>query len=392
MRHRNKLFLIYMICVCVSSCKHQVDDALNSICVDLESVDSLYDASVLFHPDSKHKLLHLEANEDCIIGEISNVFINSGEIIIIDNLTKNIYKFDINGNYKARIGAYGRASNEYMDLTDVFVTDNTIYVLDNISQKILVYDIDGIFEYNIDISSLWGHHLIVSEDIAYLINKWSDSSIGRYRLFSIDKQGHILSKQLSFKNKDTERYYSDEVSCAASDERVVICYPSDNTIYTIDQNMHCLPYLNVDFMKNTMPEKYITLDILEARKMGITNKYIWGIDSIRLSSRYLFLSYMFRKSKYNVIYDLKTGDYFSIKALHTKDFYGLPIGRYYVSDNYLISYMEPSSFIFTYDNLLKTRMDPNNMYHKEVMSIANNVNTDGNGILILYQLKDWNNE
>jgi hypothetical protein len=376
-----------------SSCsKHPANNSLPTLSVDVHNVDKNFNASTLFAQSGDHLLLKLETTNDCVIGEVSNVFIRKDLIFIVDKIAKSIFQFDLTGAFIRKIGKVGRATNEYIDITDVFIDDDMIYVLDHISQKILMYDFDGHFSKMIYIKHLWGHNIAVKNDKIYMINKWSNSSSGRYRLFVIDKNGDIVAKGLPFKSKDLTRRYSEGVSCAVSSNSINVCYPSDNIVYSITEENECVPNIVMDFKNESVPEKLERVDVMEAVQLDVQDKYIWGLDGIALSTRYLFLSYFYNGDKFNTIYDKKLHTYFNVKNLHTTDFYSLPITKYSISSDYVVSYVDANMFKITYEYVIKERLKVDDIYRTRVESIVNNIGLNDNGVLVLYKLKGLTDE
>ena len=380
-------YIIIIICstCCVCCDKSQHMQPANVINIDVENIDTTFDITQLLDFNDKQDLIVLETNDDSLIGDVSNVIIVKNRIFIIDNITHSINVYDLNGRFKYKIQHQGRASNEYIEMTDVYINPSNIYVLDNSGNKIVVYNLMGSYEYTIDISDYWANNIFVINDIIYLVNKWSESTTGLYRLFMIDKQGKLLSKQLPFKEKDCNRYYSEESAYAISD-MTYLCYPSDNVIYTILDNGQCKSYLNIDFQEQAMPSEYQTMELMETIKYGIHDKYIYGVERIASSSRYLFISYRYQSERYNTIYDNQTKEYHNIKSLNGKNSFHLPLNKYYITDNYLVAYVDANTFFVT------TKYSLNDINHEDefisqVRNIEKRVKDNDNGVLLLHKLK-----
>lgn len=385
-----KILILYIIVIfpfvcCVSCDTSQLTQQTNGIYIDVENIDKTFDVTQLCDSIEVQDIIVLETNDDSLIGEVSNISIVDNQIFIIDNLMHGINVFDLNGVFKYQIQHQGRARNEYIEMTDVFIDTNNIYILDNGSQKIVIYNLMGNYEYMIDISNYWAHNIFVVNDAIYLINKWSKTENGMYRLFIIDKNGKLLSKQLAFDEEDCNRYFSEECAYAISNMKN-ICYPSDNTIYTILENGRCEPFLNIDFQKQAMPSKYTTMDFTETLKNGIHNKYIYGIERITSSSRYLFISYSYLSERYNTIYDYQTHDYHNIKSFNGGSTFNLPLNKFFITDNYLVAYIDANTFLLTIKYSLLDK-DERNKYIQQVRRIEQKLSDEDNGILIIHKLK-----
>lgn len=88
----------------------------------------------------------LETNENCIIGEITQLEIVNDTIYIRDwYKTKNICVFDMNGRFICQIGNIGQGPAEYIEPSDMHVTRDAIFVLDQWQHKLIKYKHDGTF-------------------------------------------------------------------------------------------------------------------------------------------------------------------------------------------------------------------------------------------------------
>lgn len=232
------------------------NNEVNEIQIDVSRVDSLFNGSFLFKVDGTHKLIALETNPNCVIREVNNIFCRGERIYIVDNLAKSVFLYDLNGKFIDKIYSFGRAGNEYLDLTDVYVAeDQGIYILDNVKNKIFVYSKECLYEKSIDISDIWGHNVFVVDDNIYIVNKWSNTSCGRYRLFVLDMDGNIISKQLSFAKRDLSRRYNSKSPYAISGKGTYISFLSQNIVYASDQSGLYEPWLELDFLEQSLPEE-----------------------------------------------------------------------------------------------------------------------------------------
>lgn len=382
-----------MLLVVLSSCSDNSSSIdTPQISVDVEAINkNLGDADIV-HPQGKHRLLKLETSQDCLLGEVSDVVLRDNLIFIVDNLTQSILVFNTDGGFEYKIDKCGRAQNEYAELTDAYITSDNVYILDNASCKIVIYNLEGKFMHSIDVSEVWGNDIFVQGDDIFLVNKWSETSSGYYRLFVLGKNGKVKDKMLPFEHNDCDRYFSSERACAAFHDGAVICYPSDDMVYALNAKGQCRPYLYVDFGKQTMPEQYATIGLVQGIKQGITNKYILGIERLSSSSRYIFLSYRYKSKRYNTIYDCKTGSHYDVESMKIKDLYNLSLDNYYMTEDYIVAYHRADMFRTVYNYVLKDELNLENPLERQVAEIANSIKDDENGILVMYQLKNMNDE
>ncbi len=382
-----------MLLVVLGSCSSNTSPMdTPRISVDVEAINNNLGDADIIHPQGIHRLLKLETSKECLLGEISNIMLRDDRLFIVDNLTQSILVFNTDGVFEYKINKCGRAQNEYAELTDAYITSDNVYILDNAGCKIVIYDLEGVFVRSIDISSVWGNNIFVQGDDIFLVNKWSETSSGYYRLFVLNKNGEVKDKMLPFEQDDCGRYFSSERACAAFHDGAVVCYPSDNMIYALNAKGKCRPYLYVDFGKQTMPEQYATIDLIEGMKQGIAAKYIWGIDRLSSSSRYIFISYRYKSKKYNTIYDCKTGSHYDVELMKIKDLYNLSLDNYYLTQDYIVAYHRADMFRIVYNYVLNDELNLENPLERQVADIANGIRDDENGVLVMYQLKNMNDE
>lgn len=154
MKHIIYFFLIG--CILIYSCSienkgkniQQINRDDNLIIIDIDTVkkDGILFSSLLF--DGFTPII-LETNNESLIGEICKIEVHGDFIVILDNvIAKNVFLFDINGNFIRKIGNRGQGPGEYTAPSDFTVDlDNKyIYIYDSNSRKIDCFNIqDGTF-------------------------------------------------------------------------------------------------------------------------------------------------------------------------------------------------------------------------------------------------------
>ena len=71
-------------------------------------------------PDSilapEYKIIPLETTEECVVGEVSNLFVDDNLIFLVDTWSEYISVFDLNGKFQNHIGRKGHAQGEYVSM------------------------------------------------------------------------------------------------------------------------------------------------------------------------------------------------------------------------------------------------------------------------------------
>lgn len=96
---------------------------------------------------------------------------------------------------------------------------------------------------------------------------------------------------------------------------------------------------------------------------------------------------MYKSKSYNTIYDFNQDKAYNIKALYTKDYFGLPLNKFFVTQDYYISYVDSNIFKFTYDYVLSENLDMTDTYDRRVAEVASQMDENDNGVLVIHQLK-----
>jgi hypothetical protein len=94
------------------------------------------------------RILRLETNIDCLIGNVDKIQIYNDRIYILDKKSaKSLFVFNILGEYLFKICEIGRGPGEFISPRDFSIDtlNRHILIADNSANKILQYDYDGSF-------------------------------------------------------------------------------------------------------------------------------------------------------------------------------------------------------------------------------------------------------
>jgi len=94
------------------------------------------------------RFIKLEVTDSSLVGKIDKVFFDAGKIFVVDRSSaKGVFIFDANGKFLTRIGALGKAPNEFLDLRDVAIDKGKrqLILLDLSGRKCLFFDYEGNF-------------------------------------------------------------------------------------------------------------------------------------------------------------------------------------------------------------------------------------------------------
>lgn len=144
------------------SCKTDINDVnVMNIDVDLEKSVDILDITEYFQPE----IIKLEKTDDCLVGEVSKVWVHSDDILVLDkNVTKSLFLFNRAGKFIRKIGTGGNGLGEYLYIEDFDVINDKIYILSGMDQKLIVFDFGGKMIEERKLSDYGGYALNVFSD------------------------------------------------------------------------------------------------------------------------------------------------------------------------------------------------------------------------------------
>lgn len=84
--------------------------------------ESEMDIDSLMKPD--YRYIQLETSEECIIGDVHQLFTDDSLIFVVDKTHGNVFCFDYDGHFRNRIGERGKSGEEYIRLNHVTIDRN----------------------------------------------------------------------------------------------------------------------------------------------------------------------------------------------------------------------------------------------------------------------------
>lgn len=273
---------IYFIVISIylfSSCTNK-SDAVDVISINMETNASLTDFI-----DNAHSV-QLETNDECLIGEIGRMCVDTKYFYIMDNINKEVYIFDKFGSYISKISRMGKGPNEYIDITDIAVSNGMIYILSVANKRILIYDINGKYQNTVVLND-WYHHIAVEEDKIILHSEKSNSQ--HFNIVVINHDGEIQSKFLPFTQNSGFRFNCSPFN-KMPDGNYLLTFPYDSRIALLTDNECFYKYkldFNTDLKFNDSDIDKMTYS--EIREKALHKNTLKRINCVTQHKDYLFL-------------------------------------------------------------------------------------------------------
>ena len=351
---------------------------------------------VMFNPDrfprldsfiSKITVIPLETNDNCLLrDQLHGVKVHQ-DLIYINNMSRELYVFDMNGKFIREIGSRGQGPGEFLEVRDFIITnEGTIEILDY--QKIEYYTLEGNYIETKRFNT-------ISEDFYCNPSNFCKSSSSVYYLWGGMKDGgnprrHEKANLLYRLNSDMQidtgffdtkfgdggtsdrfKYYQDRILFVRSSV--------DYNVYQIDSNDSLSIRYTFDFDKYGMKtgendDRQTVRDFIE--------EYVSGMVHYQETDRFIYFNFVYKNYVYCLLYSKATGQVFinflwsvenekeirlfNIKAIH---------------NDLLVAVVDVSWLKMDLD-----RMSPENI-KKWGLEACHNLNDEDNPVLIIYKTK-----
>lgn len=384
--HTLLLGFLVIFCSCgISGQKIGVDTSLlQEIKIDpsdsslMLSSDSLYD---------KIDFIKLETSEECIVGDISQLFFLDTLMIVVDNQsTKSIFFFDMMGNYKYKIYKLGNGPGEYTSIWNVCLTpDNKqLVIYDNLQHRVLFYSING--EY------------VKTEKQPFMLDYFVYMKSG-YKAFNVDgmfddKLGKEKNKSLIVSTSDNKLVYGFWDCIYRSD----FTYSKNRILRNFGDQTFFSPNISDTIYELTdesiLAKYHINLGdfgIPEIRKISdkefsklLDSHFFFNGDFVELEN-FTYLNIMTRFGYPGAVYSHKAKKTFLQSGFGKHPLFiflnnQVPVARF--DDNSIVIQV-PSYNVLSLKNRL---CDDNLEYKSELDLIYQNMNENSNPVLFIYRL------
>lgn len=343
------LFSILLSCDNHSSVKNEVartfsTDSLKTfvyndgdlIEVNIEKIETDIIADSIFYPDAH--FVRLETNPECLIGHIDNVYFSNDLIFVVDKrITKSVFIYSIDGNFKSKIDNRGKGPGEYIDIQDVDINHITkqIAVLDGYSRKVNFYNFKGEFIESKDTAPLILYALASIDSINYIFDKgrYPDnnliSDVGQYRIICSDLKA-IFHKGITIEKSAMNLHHNTQRQFWKFGEDIFFNKPFQDTIYRVSKDsIVAAYYLNLNGHNIPYKDK---MDLTDNKVKDLTGKYAFLNGDFIEFEDFTYFEIFYPGSTQHVFYSKESGKVISGRDFvifnPLLNFVGTPISRY----------------------------------------------------------------
>jgi hypothetical protein len=245
-----------------------------------------------------------DANQTALIGKISKITANDSYFIIYDDLSKKLFLYDAQGNFKRLLLESGKGPFEYIGINSIDINQNNdILVLVN-SERIIIVNAenDRKSQFAIRGSSpvaRWlNGRIVIFRPYPHFINNKG------FEISFLEKDGKVVHEAMQnaitgISYMDMSPYYS----CGRNAGELYYWNAYNDTVYTITDDMKVLPRLVFKHGR----QKYSNED----RKKGVRYdplawKYVQ--DSYRESGNMAFSSFAYGQKGASIYINRLTGE------------------------------------------------------------------------------------
>lgn len=392
MKNKHLIFFILLFftatlyCGCSGKEKPVLEQANNTIFFDSKRCVDNYDIKDIL--DESFSIIPLETTENSVIAAIDKIEIVNDSIYILDLLSKAVYIFDMKGNYIDKLFKLGNGPGEYVGITDMTVTDSSIIIIDRFSLKQIEYEkstmeiLSEVFVFK----EIWAMSIFQLFNSLYYLNDWSNSPVGKYRLFSRNEGSKKINNYLSFREVPIslglgafQQHYT------VMDNYGLVIYNGSDFVYKITKDS-----IYVEYEMRYKDEKVKYVDG-KVENVFLDNKEgrVFGMSSINESDKFLFLDIdAIGDDDYTYVYNKDTGEkiiYNRVAFNSYLDNEQIQIRR--IINNRIIDWRDAYVLSTQKEYLYSTKKFKNKEYEKRLRSVLENLNEEDNPVLFVYKLK-----
>lgn len=331
------------------------------------------------------------------INYIQKILISKIYIVVVE--LRNIFLFDISGNYIREIGSRGRGPGEFQYIIDVAYDfyANGIYILTS-NKQILKYSINGnyietfSFAQQIDFDKISS----LDEDLIVL-SSGNSNGTDNFNWIVINEKGIIVNSKVNHQQfnypQKTANLYS-HLICNSNKQCLYLSQFND-TIFVIKPNefypKYIIPQNRIEI------DEYLNQAKLAREGKNLDRRVLLPINLIE-TKNYIFYEYYLERKTHLVYYNKVLNITYKIKNNNNTAFENDIDGGFSFLPKYLVEIGNSEYFLnwietYKFKEYIKSEKFKTSQYKypekkKELEKLADNLRENDNPVLMLVKLKD----
>lgn len=335
------------------------------------------------------KYVKLEMTDESMIGGIYSMEAFEDKLYILDDVTRNVYVFSIEGDFLFVLNKVGQGPGEYaqIDFFSIDRNERQMIVADLVSYNILRYDLDGNFvskqkvDYQLD-----GIYPIEDKSFIALTNYQDNSEKieNQHNILFLDSMSNITCGYFPYPSKDISK-----IRFSISSGNAGFYYGGNccnyfnkfqDTVYSVSNNTLTPKYV-FDFGDKKFDESYLANDIKILKDYIKRGEYM-SLYDMNETDDYVFYGIGYG-GIYNGLFSKKTEKNLVAQIWYNGEdqMVGFPIAAHKSS---LIHYVPVSSLL---DKKEKYNKDgwPEGKFIEQEKEFINTLSEEDNIVLIFYE-------
>ncbi len=347
--------------------------------IDVDKVTDSYDLSQDISSDVK--IVSLETNDNCLIGNVFKIIYANQIYYILDKLSNQILLFDDKGKFVSKLNQSGSGPQEYVKIDEFVVVGEDIWIADNASKRIICYNKDYSAVESISMKDFWVYGMAYNAPYISMVNNWIPSGAKNHQvcIYNVNDKKKYYSKP--FNPLDTDilhRGIKQQIAYAKNSSLFIISY--NDTIFRMEGEK-ITPVYTYAFSK-----RFNNGQMKLNEKESPDN--IKGIIGLYQTSKSVIILYPDQRQSRFAIYNKAEKQCRVYSDIRDVSLGNISIFPDYMDEEAIISIKEPSSLLYlNNEEHFLEKIDPNNPKKEQLSSIISNLKEESNPIIFHYKLK-----
>ena len=341
---RTYYFSVAIILLSIFSCnKHSNEKKPPTGKIKVNISNTCYSFSNIF---SEYEIIPIKG---ATLGKVKKLYTEGDKIIFTTHSGDHrVHIYDKKTEELKSIAKKGNGPEEFTTISDVFISSQIIHVLDMMKMTVRRYDLNGNF--------INAHKLPDYFDAIAVFDSLSIAGFKKVNYSSKeDKRINVLSKKgsgvfeiekgfLPVPGIADERSFSQATALYTVNDTMRFTRPFSDTIYNVFKDAVEPQYL-LDFSPHTLPYEWYyedKLDLLGFVEKTKGSKHVWNINCVYENNTHLFFVFRYSNKIYSCFYDKRSGLALTSRCFEDLLFLNSPSANF--SEEFFPAYLDDEGF------------------------------------------------